>query len=333
MKLQLPATMRAAVIHETGGVDKICVEELPLPQPGATDVLVRMEASAVNHVDLFVRSGAWKTALPMPFVIGRDLVGTVVDKGPGVTGFAVGGRVWSNSLGHHGRQGSWSEYAAVEAARLYPLPGGVDAREAAVVLHGAATAWLALFRHACLSIGETVLIEGAGGAVGSAAVQMAGLAGASVVATASAGDAGWCRDCGAGTVLDYHGDDLLKAVAAAAPGGLDLWWDCSGRQRVADRLALMAEGGRIIMTAGLGHQDVIFPAGEFYTRDLELHGFVISNASIPELAAAAAGINRMLASGRLRGRMGPVYTLAEAARAQQALAEGGLHGRRIVLVP
>ncbi|BCT74390.1 hypothetical protein SCMU_02320 [Sinomonas cyclohexanicum] len=165
--LEAAQVMQAAFVRELGGTDRIEIGQLPVPEVGPTDVLVRMEASAVNHVDLFVRSGAYQTKTPFPFVIGRDLVGTVAAAGLGVVGFAPGDRVWTNSLGHAGRQGAFSEYAVVAEDRLYPLPDGVDPTAAAPVLHAAATAYMGLVREACLQPGETVFVAGGGGAVGA----------------------------------------------------------------------------------------------------------------------------------------------------------------------
>lgn len=325
-------TMQAAFIRRTGGVDAIEVGPLPVPVPGPTDVRVRLLASEVNHVDLFVRSGAYATHTPFPFVIGRDLVGTVDQAGAGVAGFARGDRVWCNSLGHDGRQGAWSEYAVVPVDRLYPLPAGVDARQAAALLHGAGTASIGLVREAGLRAGDTLLVEGAGGAVGSAAVQMAHAMGARVIATASADDADWCRACGADVVLDYRSGRLWQDVQAAAPAGVDVWWDCSGHHHFEHVLPLLAPRARVLVTAGLQGAQPALPVGALYTRDARLLGFAISNASAADLAAAAQAINRMLAAGALKARVGATYRLAAAAQAQQALTEGSVRGR-IVVVP
>ncbi len=118
--------MRAAYITELGPADAIRVGELPVPAIGPTDVLVRVEVVAVDPVDTMVRSGAYPTPTPFPFVVGRDLVGTVAVAPPGAAGFAPGDRVWCNSLGHGGRQGSFAGYAPVPAERLYHLPAAVD---------------------------------------------------------------------------------------------------------------------------------------------------------------------------------------------------------------
>ena len=326
-----PETMRAAFIRETGGTDRIQVGPLPTPRPGPTDVLARMAASDVNHVDLLVRSGAYATHTPFPFVIGRDLVGTVVETGAGVDGFAPGDSVWCNSLGHHGRQGAFAEYAVVAADRLYPLPAGVDPTSVAPVLHTAATAHLGLVREAGLRLGETILVGGAGGGVGSAVVQLATGMGARVIATASPRDEQWCRSCGADAVLDYHDDDLDEQIRAAAPDGIDVWWDTSGHHDFEAALPRLRSGGRVIVMAALDATPSL-PIGALYTKDVNLRGFAISNASVDELAAAAGAINQLLATGRLRSRTGATYRLDDAAKAHEAMESGGVRGR-IVIIP
>lgn len=328
---RVPAIMRAAFIHETGGIDKIRVGLLPTPRPGRGEVLVRMTASEVNHVDLFVRSGAYATDLSFPFVIGRDLVGIVAEIGEGVVGFALGDPVWCNSLGHDGRQGAFAEYAVVGVDRLYLLPPGVDPRHAASVLHTAATAHLGLVREAGLRLGETILVGGAGGGVGSAVVQLASMMGARVVATASPRDAEWCRSCGADAVLDYHAANLDRLIRRAAPDGVDVWWDASGHHDLEAALAHLNLGGRIIISAALGATPAL-PVGALYTMDASLHGFAISNASVDDLSRAADAINRLLTAGRLRSRIATTYPLSEATGAHLEM-ETGRHRGRIVVTP
>ncbi len=323
--MTLPPTMQAAYIAQVGG--PIEIGALPLPPIGPTDVRVRVAASGVNPVDLFVRSGAYRTHTPLPFVLGRDAVGTVAAMGAGVSGLAVGDAVWCNSLGHAGRQGALAEYAVVAAERLYRLPAGVDTMQAAAVLHTGATAQLGLARHAQLQAGETLLIEGAGGGVGSAVVQMAHAMGARVIATASARDQAWCRQCGADVVIDYQHEDRGAQVHRAAPEGIDVAWDTSGRNELAAVLPLMRLGGRIVVMSGLRAGPASLPVGAMYTRDVSLHGFAISNATVSDLAGAAAAINRLLAAGRLKARIGATFGLQDTAAAYEALAAGRVRGR------
>ena len=218
----------AAYITALGPADRIEIGNLPVATPGPTDVLVRTAAMAVNNVDTLVRSGAYRTPTPFPFIIGRDMVGTVVTAGPGASGFTEGDRVWCNSLGHGGRQGSFAEYVVVAADRLYHLAADVDPIRAVAVLHTAGTASLGLFRDARLRAGDTIIVGGGAGGVGSAVVQLAAASGAHVIATAAAADADWCRASGAAQVFDYRDQGLLPKLAEVAPDGADVYWDTSG---------------------------------------------------------------------------------------------------------
>ncbi len=310
--------MTAAYITGPGPAETIRVGELPVPAPGPTDVLVRTTALVVNHVDTFVRAGSYPTPLPLPFIVGRDLAGVVATTGPGATGFQVGDAVWCNSLGHAGRQGSFAQFAVVPVERLYHLPAGVDPQAAVAVAHTAATAHLALFREARLRLGDTVVVGGAGGGVGSAAVQLAHAAGARVIATAAERDTNWCRSCGADLVLDYRDPQLPARIRDAAPYGVDVHLDTSGHHDLQATVPLLAPGGRIIVVAAATGQPTL-PVQRFYTRDASLRGFVISNASTADLAIAARTINALLAEGRLPVRISTRLPLTEAAKAHRLL--------------
>ncbi|MBQ0827191.1 NADPH:quinone reductase [Streptomyces tagetis] len=323
--------MRAAYITQLGAPDVIRHGELPPPVPGPNDVLVDVEVSAVNHVDTFVRSGAWRTPLAFPFVVGRDLVGTVVRAGPGAPGFRAGERVWCNSLGHDGRQGAAAERAVVPADRLYRLPEGVSAVDAVALAHPAATAYLALFTHGRLRAGETVAVLGAGGNVGSALVVMAAHAGARVIAVASARDAEHVRSLGAGHVVDYRSDDVTGQIRAAAPHGVDVHVDTSGRNDLEAAVGLLASRGRVVLMAGLDTRPVL-PAGPLYLMDRSVHGFAISHADTAQLADAARGVNGLLAQGLLRPRATEVLPLSEAAEAHRRLEKGTVRGKQVLRV-
>ncbi|MCP3755193.1 NADPH:quinone reductase [Streptomyces sp. TBY4] len=324
--------MRAAFIEELGPAENIRYGEIDPPAPGPTDVLVEVEAVSVNPVDTFVRSGLFRTPVEFPFVIGRDLVGTVVSAGPGAPGFAVGDRVWSNSLGHGGRQGAAAERAAVPADRLYHLPAGVDPAEAVALVHPAGTAYLALFTHGRVRAGETVLIAGAAGNVGSALVVMAVEAGARVIATASARDAEHCRSLGAAAVLDYRDPELADRIREISPRGIDVHVDTSGTNDLTGAVDVLAHRGRIVLLAGARSQPVL-PAGALYMKDGSIVGFVISHATTAELAEASGAINRLMESGRLRARSVERASLAEGARTHRRIEDGELHGSRVVLLP
>lgn len=323
--------MKAAYITELGSADVIRYGELPVPAPGPTDVLVRVQATTVNPVDTFVRSGAYATPTPFPFVIGRDLVGTVAALGAGAAGFSSGQLVWCNSLGHGGRQGAFAEYAVVAADRLYAVPEGVDPVDLVAAAHPAATAWLALLRHARLRLGEVVFVGGAAGNVGSAAVSLAARAGAHVVATARPDDADMVRSLGAAEVLDYHARDLTDRLRAAAPDGYDIHLDTSGQAELDAAVELLAHGGRVVAMAGRQGEPVL-PIRRLYTGDASIVGFAISNATVSDLADAAAGVLELLRTTTWRPRRAGHLPLSQAADAHRRLEAGEVRGR-LVLQP
>ncbi|MGA8117205.1 MAG: zinc-binding dehydrogenase, partial [Actinocatenispora sp.] len=199
---------------------------------------------------------------------------------------------------------------------------------------------LALHRHGRLVAGGTVFVGGGAGSVGTALTRLAADAGARVVVSARPSDTDWCRGHGAGRVVDYRtltAGDGYAMVEEFAPDGVDLWVETSGRHDLPGAVPRMAVGGRVVLLSGLaGAAATELPVGAFYTRDVSLHGFAISNAGTDDLAAAAVGVNRLLASGRPPVvRIGAVLPFAEAARAHRIMAgaEPAPARGRLVLVP
>lgn len=328
----LPETMPAAYVDHLGPVEAIRVGELPVPHPGPGELLVAVEAAAVNPVDTFVRSGAFSTAVPLPLILGRDLVGTVVALGARTAGFAVGDRVWANSLGHGGRQGCSAAYAVVPAGRLYHLPEGVEPVTAVALAHPAATAWLGLHRHAQVQVGDVIFVGGGGGNVGDAVVRLACAAGLRVIASAAARDHDRVRAAGAEVVLDYRSPDLVEQLRAAAPSGLDVHWDTSGHHDLRAAVELSRRGGRVLLTAAGPHPEVALPVAAAYTKDVGLLGFVISNATGSDLAAAARAINTRLADGTLTRPRVEELPLSAAAQAHRRLEAGEVSGRQVLRI-
>lgn len=308
----------------------IRVGELAIPEPGPMDVLVEVELVAANPVDTHIRSGRYRTSTPFPFVVGRDLVGTVRTAGSG-SGFGAGERVWCNSLGHDGRQGSFARYAVVPAERCYRLPSGAEPATAVAIAHPAATAYLGWFVHAALRAGQTVYVGGGAGNVGAAAVVIAHQAGARVLASARPEDHGSCYAAGAEVVVDYRDPELAHRLTQAVPAGVDVFWDTSGHHDLDLAAALVATGGRVLLTAAAVPR-LPFPAAALYTRDVSLRGFVISRARVDDLAAAAAFINSLLARGLLPARISEVLPIT-ATRDVHARLEAGQVSGRILLRP
>ena len=344
--------MRAAFVRALGGPEQILVGELPTPRPGPGEVLLAVQASSLDPVDALVRSGAFPTGTPFPFVQGRDAVGTVVEAGEGAEDL-LGRRLATSSLGHDGRQGAWAQYAVVARERAYPVPEDVAQETLVAALHPASTAHLALHRHGGLAPGETVLVGGGGGNVGGALVAEAVRCGARVVATARARDAqrvralaadgssadapgvadadGAGRGPGTVTTVDHTDPDAPERLRGLLEGRADLVVDTSGRldpELVAD---LMAVRGRIVVLAAPPSPPRI-PLARLYTRDVSLHGFVISRATVDELAEAACGTVRLLQETPWRPRLTGAVGLESARSLHEALESGAVDGRVVVRI-
>lgn len=328
--------MKAAYISRTGPPDVIVVGELPAPVPGPRQALVKVGSCAVNPIDTYVRGGTVAMPLPFPFIVGCDLAGEVVAVGREVDGLAPGMRVWGSNQGLLGRQGTFSELAAVDARWLYPTPADVSDRDAAAAALVSITAHLGLVDHAALQPGETIFVNGGSGGVGAAVVQMAGLLGARVIATAGTPEKReYVARLGADVVLDYRREDLVSAVLDAAPGGVQVHWETQREPQFDQAVAMLAEGGRMVIMAGRDARPA-FPVGPFYVKGCRLSGFVMFKADSHRQASAAVDINRWLASGSLRvaiDRVLPLDAAAEAHRLQEESTvgrSGALRGKLVI---
>lgn len=330
--------MKAAYITETGPPEVIRYGELPDPQPGPGQVLVRVKAVAVNPIDTYLRAGAIKMSLPQPFVVGCDLAGVVDQCGPGVVRFQPGDRVWGSNQGLLGRQGTFAELAVVDEHWLYPTPENVNDQAAAAGALVGITAHLGLVRCAQLKAGETLFVNGGSGGVGSTVVQVAKALGARVATTAGSDDkAAACRALGADLAVNYKTDDVDAALRQFAPGGLNVWWETLREPNFERVAGLLAMRGRMILMAGREARPV-FPVGPFYVKDCSIHGFAMFNASPEEQQAAARDLNRWMSEGKLKPRIDRVLPLAEAAAAHRLQEDNTLHkagtlAGKIVLVP
>lgn len=324
--------MKAAYITTVGPPEAIRFGDLPTPTVGPLDVRVRTAAVCVDPVDALIRSGHLQENLPVPFIIGRDVVGVVEEVGSGVKRFAPGQSVWCNNQGYAGRQGTFAEILAIPERLLYPLPPGVRPNEMVAFVHSGLTACIGL-QLARLQPGETLFINGAAGNVGTAVLQLARARGARILATAG-NDAGldWCRSLGAEAVVNYKTEDVSRAVRTFAPDGVNVYWDVSGRPDFDQAVERVAREGRIILMAGHGERPA-FPVGPFYVKRCSMYGFAITYASEAELRTSAEEINRWVTQGRLKVRIDRILPLAEAASAHRLVEDRVPLAGKIVLTP
>ena len=330
--------MKAAYITQTGTPDVITYGDLPTPKPTRRQCLIKVAAVDVNPIDVYVRNGTIPVKLSFPFILGRDLAGTVVEAGAGVKDFKVGDRVWATSQGSDGRPGTFAEFAAVDHRWLHPIPEGVSDEDIVALALVGVTSQLGLARYANLKAGEVLFISGGSGGVGSCVVQMAKILGARVITTAGTDEkVAACRDLGADLAINYKTQDVAAAIKGFAPDGVNVWWETVREPDFDQTVSLLAMRGRMVLMAGREARPP-FPVGPFYVKDCSLHGFAMFNANSREQRAAANAVNRWVSEGKLRARIDRVLPLSEAAQAHRLQEEstvnktGALAGK-VVLKP
>ncbi len=331
--------MKAAFLEHTGSPDVIQFGEIPQPTPKDNEVLVQVGAASVNPIDTYIRSGTVQMKLPLPFIPGCDLAGTVVAVGPQAKHYKAGDRVWGSNQGLLGRQGTSAQYASVPEDFLYPTPIGVKDEEVAALALVGITAHLGLFQFAHTVRGDTVFVNGGAGGVGSAVVQMATAVGARVITTVGSPEkAALARELGADVVINYKTENVIEAVQKATEGrGVQVWYETQPPSDLDKMIEAMAARGRIVVMAGRAARPV-FPNGPFYVKGLSLFGFAMFNIPASEQRICAQDINRFLSEKKLRAHIGtrfPLDQLAQAHRLQEenTLKKSGSLSGKIIILP
>jgi NADPH:quinone reductase-like Zn-dependent oxidoreductase len=306
--------MKAIRLHEPKGISGLVYEDAPDARPGLCDVLVKVAACGITHDELdwpiwTCRAGHQRaTVIP-----GQEVSGVVAALGYGTAGFAVGDEVFG--LTDQLRDGAAAEYVAVEARNVALKPRTADHAHAAAVPRAGLTAWQALFDHGKLAKGQTVIIHGAGGAVGSTAVQLARWAGAQVIGTGRSRARALATEMGADRFIALDANRLEDAAGQA-----DLVLDTIGREVLTRSAALLRPGGTLVTIKAAAQ----LPAD----RDDIKTVLFVQESSRPQLTELA----RLVDEGHLRPQVGAVYPLAQAAEAYSAKSVGGIPGR-IILEP
>jgi NADPH2:quinone reductase len=320
--------MKAIRVHEFGAPEVMRLEEVREPQAGAGQVLVRVRAAGVNPVETYIRSGAYAVKPALPYTPGGDAAGTVEAVGEGVARVRVGDRVYTaGSL-----SGTYAELAVCSESQVQPLPENVTFAQGAGVNIPCATAYRALFYRAHGMPGETVLVHGATGGVGVAAVQLARAHGLTVIGTGGTEQGrSMVREQGAHHVLNHRAPGYQEELMALTGGrGVDVILEMLANVNLANDLTLVAKGGRIVVIGSRGTIE-INPRNAM-ARDAAILGMTLMNATEAETASIHAALTAGLANGTLRPIVREELPLAEAPRAHEAVMEPGAFGK-IVLVP
>ncbi len=320
--------MKAIVVKEFGGPEVLRLAETPQPQPGAGQVLVRVKAGGVNPYDTYIRTGTYAIKPALPYTPGGDAAGIVEAVGAGVNGVRAGERVYTAGMAG----GGYGEFAVAEQAQVHPLPENVSFAQGAAVGVPYGTAYHALVQQARVHAGETVLVHGASGGVGIAAVQLARALGLTVLATAGS-QAGreLVKREGAARVFDHAQAGYQQQILEATGGrGVDLILEMLANVNLGADLKLLAQEGRVVVIGSRG--DVTISPRDLMGRRGKILGFTLWGATDVELREIHAGLVVGLRDGTLRPVVGRELPLAEAAEAHRAVMAGGARGK-IVLVP
>lgn len=316
------ATMRALMLKGFGGPEMLVEDTVSVPEPGPGEIVVRNKAVSINPVDAKIRAAGTWTGVQPPFVPGYDAAGEVAAVGPGVTDFIEGDEVFYTPEIFGNRHGTYAEYTLVPASIVAHKPAGLSFEEAAAIPLAGGTAWEAVIRRLAVRPGETVLIMGGAGGVGSFAVQFAKAAGARVIATASRPNLQTLQDLGADVALDYN-EAWAEAVLESTEGrGVDAALETAGNNLVSRVVPVVRPFGRIAT--------ILPPQGELgnlYTKNQTLYGVFLTRER-----ARLEEMKPLFERGQVRPLIDQVlpFSLDNVRTAHQRVESG--HGRgKIVL--
>ena len=323
--------MRAVRCHELVGPAGLRVDQIPDPIPGPGEVVIDVRAAGVNFPDVLISYGRYQFKADPPFIPGGEVAGTVSAVGAGVTGIAPGDRVAATML-----SGAFAERVAVPAAMVAKLPASVAFETGAALLLTYATTMHALVDRGRLRSGETLLVLGAAGGVGTAAIEVGKCLGARVIAAASSPEKlAYCREHGADAVIDYKSEDLKERAKVLSSGGVDVVYDAVGGDATEAALRTMAWGGRHLVIGFASGSIPKVPANLVLLKSCELVGVFWGAFAQRSPAENRAHVERLMAwlvEGRIRPHVDTVLPFDRAREALERLERREVKGK-VVLVP
>lgn len=321
-------TVRAVVCPEYGAPDVLRIEKRPVPVPGRGQARVRVCAAAVNFPDVLLIGGKYQIAVPPPFVPGSEFAGEIVELGPGCEGRAVGDPVTGTC-----RYGAFADQVLASAADLTPIPDGVDYHAAAAFGVAYRTAYHCLRSVAGVGPGDTVIVLGAGGGVGLAAVQLAVALGANVIAVASsAAKLATAHSYGATHLIDHRDGALRRKLRTVVPDGATAVLDPVGGDLSEPALRALGRGGRFVTIGYASGTVPRIPLNLVLVKGLRILGFQFQDIDPHEFARNEQELTDLLASGRVSPHIGTVFPLEQASVALGEIAAGRAVGK-ILLDP
>jgi NADPH:quinone reductase len=321
--------VKAIVVRQFGEPDVMHVEEIGIGHPGSGQVRVRIAAAGVNPVDTYVRKGVYARKPALPYTPGADAAGTIDCVGPDVTTFAPHDRVYITGT-TSGPYGAYAELAICQVSQVHPLPDGVSFAQGAAIGVPYGTAYRALFQRGKAQPGETVLIHGGSGGVGTAAIQLARAAGLRVFATAgSPRGLELVRSQGADHVFNHTTADYGDRVVAATGGhGVDLVLEMLANVNLNRDLAVVARGGRVVVIGSRGTVEI--DPRLIMAKDADVRGMILFNTSPEDMAGIHAALGAGLRLGTIKPVIGHEFPFADAPRAHETVMSPGSQGKIVL---
>lgn len=341
--------MKAIIIKQHGGSDALTFEDIDTPSPGAGEALIRLFAAGVNHVDIDIRNGISGMDASLPHILGVDGAGEITELAPDVKRWKKGDRVAPHFILNCGicrncrkgrdnicssfsilganQWGTYAEYVVVPAHTMVPVPDGLSYEDATAGGVPFATAWEGLIATANLKPGETVLINAAGSGVGSAALQVARLAGAKVIASAGSDEKlKLARELGAHEVVNYNDANLSDAVLDLTAGdGVDVALDMVGGDILLQTIQALASGGRLATVGAHAGEKIEVDMIEFFRKHISMHGCGRSTKSVFEK------VFDLMAAGSLKPIIHKTFPLSQAGAAHKTMESRDFFGRMILV--
>jgi len=320
--------VKAIRVNTFGDPEVLRLEEVPTPRPGLGQVLVRMHDIGVNPVETYIRAGKYARLPALPYTPGNDGAGVVEQVGSDVTEFKAGDRVYTAGS----VSGTYAVFTLCKMEQVHPLSVNVSFAQGAAMGTPYGTAYRGLFQRADVKPGETVLVHGASGGVGTAAVQLARARGLRVFGTAGSDEGRkLTREQGAHEVFDHRAPDHLEQIMkATSEHGVDVIVELLANVNLGKDLTILAKGGRVVVIGSRGRVEI--DPRDTMQRDADIRGMVLPNTPPAELASIHAALVAVLENGTLRPVIGKELPLADAAKAHRAVMQSGAFGK-IVLVP
>jgi NADPH2:quinone reductase len=330
-EMSLPLTMTVIAIRAPGGPEMLVPEARPVTQPGEGEVLVKVAAAGVNRPDVMQRQGNYPPPKGATDIPGLEIAGEVVALGAGASRWKLGDKVMALVVG-----GGYAQYCPAHESHCLPVPATLSLTQAAAVPETFFTVWYNTFARAKLKAGETVLVHGGSSGIGTAAIQLAKAAGATVITTAgSAEKCDACRKLGADVAINYKSEDFVAATKAATGGrGADVILDIVGGDYIERNYEAAAVEGRVLQIAFQGSTKATVDFRRIMLKRLTHTGSTLRARSVADKGVIARGVEEhvlpLIAAGQVRPVMDSTFALAQAADAHRRM-ESSAHIGKIVL--